>query len=434
MKISALAQNLRGAWMITPEQAAVMMPVLKGILAGNIIEFDKAEEPFMVTPSGKRKSSIEASGQGSADSEKFVYVTYLQGTMLKHDGECGEPGTRTIAKGLLDADSDSSIIGHIIVAESGGGAANSVPEIADAIQKCQKPVVTYIDGIAGSACMYAISYTDHIMAHKPMDEVGCIGVMVQLAGLPKYHRDPESGEIYCRIYATDSTEKNLDYEAALEGDAKIIREESLDPLCEQFMADIKSNRPAALDEQLHGKLYFAKDAVGTLIDSIGSFEDAIAKVVELAEARNTQTSETMAKYPKLESIPMLQEQVYAEDGSTVLQECQLEAIEQALTTPRAEETDLQSQLDTLKESHQQEMAALQQTISEHVETISQKDARISELEASLEAAIQKNEEEHPASVESAGDPASQEANAGDKPAKNFAEAAEACKEFLNRKK
>ena len=433
--MSALAQNLRGAWMITPEQAAVMMPVLKGILAGNIIEFDKAEEPYMVTPSGKRRSSMSGAGKDDSDSEKYVYVTYLQGTMLKHDGECGEPGTRTIGKGLLDADNDPSIIGHIIVAESGGGACNSVSEIADAITQCTKPVVTYIDGIAGSACMYAISYSDHIMAHKPMDEVGCIGVMVQLSGLPKYHKDPQTGEIYCRIYATESQEKNLDYEAALEGDAKIIREESLDPLCEQFMADIKANRPAVSDEQLHGKIFFAKDVVGSLIDSIGSFEEAVAKVIELAEAKEiTNSSSQMEhKYPTLESIPMLQEQQYEQDGSTILQACQLEAIEQALSTPRAEETALQSQLDSLTESHQTEVAALQQTIAGHEETISQKDARIAELENSLEAAIAKAEEEHPAAVAGAADPANEPA-AGARPAKTYAEAVDACKEFLNRKK
>ena len=304
--------------MITPEQATIMMPVLKGILAGNIIEASsKAEEPFLVDLQGKRNTLSKGSSDDGS-SEKYVYVTYLQGTMLKHDGECGEPGTRTIGQGLLQADQDPDIIGHIIVAESGGGACNSVSELADAIKQCSKPVVTYIDGIAGSACMYAISYTDHIMAHKPMDEVGCIGVMVQLTGLPKYHKDPETGEIYARIYASQSQEKNLDYEAALEGDAKLIREESLDPLCEQFINDIKANRPSVTEEQLHGKLFFAKDVVGSLIDSIGTFEDAIAKVNELSQIRN-QTTTQMAKYAKLESIAELAEQHYEEDGSTILQ-------------------------------------------------------------------------------------------------------------------
>lgn len=416
--------------MITPEQAAIMMPVLKGILAGNIIEASsKAEEPFLVDLQGKRNSLAKGSSDDGS-SEKYVYVTYLQGTMLKHDGECGEPGTRTIGQGLLQADQDPDIIGHIIVAESGGGACNSVPELADAIKQCSKPVVTYIDGIAGSACMYAISYSDHIMAHKPMDEVGCIGVMVQLAGLPKYHKDPETGEIYARIYASQSTEKNLDYEAALEGDAKVIREESLDPLCEQFINDIKANRPGVSEEQLHGKLFFAKDAVGSLIDSIGTFEDAIAKVNELSQIRN-QTTTQMAKYAKLESIAELAEQHYEEDGSTILQECQLQAIEQALTAPRAEENELRSQMDSLKADHEKEVTGLQQTITEKEGQISQKDARISELESALSAAIAKNNQEDPASVQMHADPANSGSDEA-APAKNFAEAEAACKEFLNR--
>lgn len=431
MRISSLAQNLCGAWMITPDQAAVMMPVLKGILAGNIIEpSSDAEKPFLVDMQGKRYS-MEAASSDEVSSEKYVYVTYLRGTMLKHDGECGEPGTRTIGQGLLKADQDKTIIGHIIVAESGGGACNSVPDLADAIQQCSKPVVTYIDGLAGSACMYAISYSDHIMAHNPMDEVGCIGVMVQLSGLPKYYKNPNTGEIYARIYATQSQDKNLDYEAALEADAKLIREESLDPLCEQFINDIQANRPAVAEEQLHGKLFFAKDAVGSLIDSIGTFEDAIAKVFELAASQTESNSSTqMAKYPQLESIVELAEQHYEEDGSTILQECQLQAIEQALTTPRAEETELRSQILSLQQSHQAEVAGLQQTISDQSVKLSQRAARISELEAALSASIALNSQEKPASVKMPADPAN--SSEEDAPAKNFAEAAAACREFLNK--
>ena len=219
--------------------------------------------------------------------------------------------------------------------------------------------------------------------------------------------------------------------AALEGDAKVIREERLDPLCEQFMADIKANRPGVTEDQLHGKIYFAKDVVGSLIDSIGSFDDALAKVLELAEKQEESKSSQMEKYPKLESIPELKEQVYAEDGSTVLQACQLQAIEQALTTPRAEENELRSQMDSLKADHEQEVTGLQQTIAEKAGQISQKDARISELEAALSAAIAKNNQEDPASVHTHADPANSGSDEA-APAKNFAEAEAACKEFLNR--
>lgn len=418
--------------MIHPQQAAAMLPLVRGILSGNLASLDNAERK-----EAKKVSCADfyvgSSKQVNPYTDKSVYVTYLDGTMTKH-GSCYSYGTREIAQELLEADKDPEIIGHIIVADSGGGAADSVPELSSAIKQLTKPIVSYIDGMAASACIYAISYTQKIIAHQAFDQVGCIGTMITVSGWPKLRRDAD-GYVQVRVYADQSAEKNADYEAALEGNTQIIKEDLLNPLCQAFIDDMKANRPGASDDQLTGKTYFAKDVVGSLIDSIGSFEDAIQAVIDLAAAvedPNTNTSEKMAKYPKLESIPELEEQVYAEDGSTILQECQLEAIEQALTTPRAEENALQSQMDTLKAEHAAEVSKLTETITDKNAQIEQKEARISELETALAAAIAKNEEEAPASVHADSDPANKVDEYA--PAKNFNEAAEACREFLNRKK
>ena len=195
MVFSKFAQNLRGPWMIHPEQAAVMLPVLKGVLEGYITEFDKPKAAGRISCSDFYAGGTVPSGMES----KSIYVTYLEGTMLKYD-YCGEPGTRRIADELLKADRDNDIVGHIIVADSGGGNADSVPDLADAIRQLEKPVVAYIDGMAASACIYAISYTDRIIAHQPTDMVGCIGTMIEISGYSKYHRS-QDGYIRCRIYA-----------------------------------------------------------------------------------------------------------------------------------------------------------------------------------------------------------------------------------------
>lgn len=424
MNLSVFAHNLRGPWMIHPEQAAVMMPLVRGIISGN--HLSGVEKPEF-----SKKVSCEAyyTGQKKRNpySGKSVYVTYLQGTMTKY-GTCESYGTREIAEELLKADKKSDIIGHIIVADSGGGQADSVPELADAIRQMNKPIVSFVDGMAASACLYAISYTRKIIAHQPTDQVGCVGTMITVSGWPKVRRDSD-GYVQIRIYADQSAEKNADYEAALEGNTQIIRDEVLNPLCERFINDMKANRPEASEDLLKGKTYFAEKVVGTLIDSIGTFDDAVREVISLAD-NVTNTSEEMAKYARLESIPGLEEQVYAEDGSTVLQECQLEAIEQALTNPRAEENDLQARMDSLVESHRTEIEALRSDISSRDETISQRDARIAELEASLAAAVERDDHERPGAVLVKGDP-SNHAESGDEPAKNFDEAVAACKKFLN---
>ena len=415
--------------MIHPQEAAAMMPLVRGVIAGyHMDDIDESEKK-----AGQKVSCADyyvgSQLQVNPFTDKSVYVAYIDGTMTKY-GTCFSYGTREIAEELLKADQDPEIVGHILCVDSGGGAADSVPEIADAIRQLTKPIVGFVDGMAASAAMYAISYTSKIIAHQPTDMIGCIGTMVTISGWPKLRKDSD-GYVEMRIYADQSEEKNADYEAALEGETKLIRENMLNPLCQIFIDDMKANRPNATDDQLKGRTYFAKDVVGTLIDSIGTFEDAIQAVLEYAEIADNNSSSKMGKYAKLESIPELSEQQYAEDGSTVLQASQLEAIEQALSTPRAEEGDLKAQMDSLKQSHQEEVAGLQQTITEKDETISQKDARIQELEAALEVAVAKANGEKPASVFQPADQG--EAQEDYKPAQTWDEAAEACKAFLNRK-
>lgn len=406
-----------------------MMPLVRGIIAG--YHMDDADETEK--KAGQKISCADyyvgSQKQVNPFTDKSVYVAYLDGTMTKY-GTCFSYGTREIAEELLQADQDPDIVGHILCVDSGGGAADSVPELADAIRQLTKPIVGFVDGMAASAAMYAVSYTSKIIAHQPTDMIGCIGTMVTISGWPKLRKDSD-GYVEMRIYADQSEEKNADYEAALEGETKLIRENVLNPLCQIFIDDMKQNRPSATDDQLKGRTYFAKDVVGTLIDSIGTFEDAIQAVLEYAELADNNSSSQMGKYTKLESIPELSEQQYAEDGSTVLQASQLEAIEQALSTPQAGESDLQAQMDSLKQSHQEEVAGLQQTITEKDETISQKDARIQELEAALEVAVAKANGEKPASVFQPADQG--EAEDDFKPAKTWDEAADACKAFLNRK-
>lgn len=412
MKLSVFSRNLIGPWMIHPELAAAMLPIVHGIISGNLADFDESE----------RKASRKVSCSDFYTGDKMaarpfegksVFVTYLDGTMTKHD-TCYAYGTRTIASELLAADGDPEIVGHIIVADSGGGAADSVPELADAIRQLTKPVVSWVDGMAASACLYAISYTNRIIAHQPTDMVGCVGTMMTVSGWPKFRRDSD-GYVQLRIYADQSEEKNADYEAALEGNAQIIKENVLNPLAEMFIRDMKANRPASTDDQLKGRTYFARDVVGTLIDSIGTFDDAVNEVIALAQAaqKNNTSQNQMAKYNRIESIPELQEQVYAEDGSTVLQGCQLDAIERALSNPRPEENDLRGQIESLNAQ------------------IASNESRIQELQQALDAAQARQDGEAPAVVHVDADPAN-EPEGSFAPAKSYADACKVCQAYLNR--
>ena len=430
MNLSVFTKNLRGPWMLHPQQAAVMMPIVKGIIAGNLLEMDKDERKLSEKIELKDFYSGSKSKLSGSNRNKSVFVVHLEGTMTKED-TCFNYGTRTIADELRRADKESDVIGHIIVADSGGGAADSVPDLADAIRSLEKPIVSLVDGMAASACMYAISYTSRILAHQDTDMVGCIGTMITVSGWPKLRRDAD-GYVEMRIYADQSAEKNADYEAALEGDTRLIRENLLDPLCEKFINDMKANRPAAADDQLKGRTYFAKDVVGSLIDGIGGMADAIDAVLEMADSKNTKPNESnmKSKYPNMTALASLAEAVLAEDGSVTLQANPLEESEAALSAQsQAAETQELENLRSQLSERDTTITGLQEQVA-NAETQHTTDAaRIQELETALNAAI--NHEPDGDGVQVNKNPEAADEEGGAKPAENYEQAVSVCREFLN---
>lgn len=405
MILSRLSANLKGPWMIDPQSAEIMFPMLRSVLRGSSVSLEGSPVVSELVPVASRSRK---GGSDKASEGNQVHILYLEGTMMRYD-YCGSPGSKSLAALLRKADRNPDVIGHIISTDSGGGNAAAVPDLAEAIRSCTKPVVGFVDGTAASAAIYALSYCQKIISHDPMNMIGCVGTMIELSGFSKYRRS-EDGEIYCRIYADQASEKNLDYEQALEGNATLIKENMLNPLCQQFITDMKTNRPGCADEQLHGKIYYAKDVIGSFIDSLGTLDDAVAAVVALASPAETEdfNRENMNNYKNLMAIACLAGLALAEDGSATLNPEQLEALDQALADAAASTRTLTSERDSLRE------------------TLTQRDNRISELETSLDAAISRANQETPEVTVTTNAPAAGEITG----ARTHEEAAAACAEFL----
>lgn len=367
MRISYLKEILESVYMIEPSQAIAGKTLLNGIMMG--LEFSP-EKPVQGVILGNNDFP-------AIPLTKNIHVSHLYGTMYRQDGDCGQVGTQTIAEELLAADADSSIIGNILMIDSGGGAANSVPVLAKAIRQCTKPVVAFVDGMMASAAMYAGSYCHRIVANDKLDRIGCIGTMVQIADYPKNHKDAD-GFVRLRIYADGAEEKNGEYEAALEGDFRLIKEQMLNPLNDDFKANIKANRPNVADEQLKGRTYYAQDCVGTLIDAIGGFDAAINEVLNLSNIN--------IKEMNLENIQKIAScsQIVAIDGVVSLQEDQINDINQTLA-----QVDEVNTLRNQATANAQTIENNQNQIQQLTDTIAQRDARITELEEALEAANNK---------------------------------------------
>lgn len=366
MRYQFLSHILSSPWMISPAVAAVEQQLLRGLFSG--FNFERGEEPANTRP-----YQVSIGAPSSASSDKKVSIISLRGTVLKHDAECGPVGTRTLASRLSQADADPSVSAHVLICESGGGMAAAVPELTEVISNLKKPIVAWVDGMACSAAMYIISYCSEIIASRENDMIGCIGTMIQFQGFPRYGTG-NSGLITARIYASAATEKNRDYEDALEGKFELVRSEMLDPLNDQFVNAIKTNRPNSRPEELSGKTFLASAVVGTLIDSIGPLEFAITRAIELAgepteDNSPNQINISTMNLEHLNAIASVTGLV-VEDGSASLNTEQLSDINSALA----------SGAEAITERNQ-----LREQVSERERTIAQKDERISELEAALGA-------------------------------------------------
>jgi len=225
----------------------------------------------------------------STDSE-LVNIINLNGVITKNGGPSTN-GTKQLANQIRKMDADARVKGHLIVASSGGGSGNAIKVLTDAINSAKKPVGTWIEHgeISCSACYGIISASNFIMAESKSVTVGSLGTMIEMSGRPKESKDA-NGQLHVRYYASKSTNKNGWFEEAMNGNSKPVIEELLNPANEEFLSNIKKNRPS-IDEntQMDGSEFKAGDVLGTMVDSIGSFEDAINMILTtpLEEGINT---------------------------------------------------------------------------------------------------------------------------------------------------
>lgn len=234
----------------------------------------------VVTPEAK-----STSGDFNKAPSGSVAVIALRGDMLKEGTMCSY-GTEEIAAVIREAAASPKIIGIRLDIDSGGGAVDAIAPMLDAIRFCQdqgKPVVASCD-LCASAAYYVACHCDEIIANNSISaEFGSIGVMIQFPDYAKYYE--QKGIKVHTVYSDLSSYKNAPFEAALKGDYKSIREETLNPLARQFQQAVR-NRRRNLDEKvdgiLNGRMFFAADAKKHgLIDAIGNADTATEEVRRL---------------------------------------------------------------------------------------------------------------------------------------------------------
>ena len=338
-------------WMLDPMSAAAALALYKDMAgaarlkaAYPIVQYEETDNE--APPATHYFRRLTHADHPEIPKGHAVNVARLEGIMLRHDTPC-QPGTSRIAQWIRQGDRDPKTIGTILHIDSGGGAADSVRELAEAIKACEKPVTALSDGNMCSAAYYAASYCSRVMAHDRRDLVGCIGTMIELQGYPRKSTS-QDGLVRMRIYADGSEEKNSEYEKALDGDEKPIRENLLNPMAEDFRNDVKANRPAAQDTQLKGRTYFAQDTIGTLTDAIGGIAEAVSETIRLSKQNITK----MQGFKQLQSLATCHDLTMV-DGHVTLDGEQIAEINAALEEAEAAKALTQADAQTITEQADQ---------------------------------------------------------------------------------
>lgn len=341
MQLSVAKDIFGSPWHMSAIGLQQYLPIVNGMINGQVVVEEK--EPSENLPYFASAETLapvmwsEEEDDGTEPSqepqhEKVVHVLPVRGVMMKHDMMCGPRGTRTLANRLMQADSNPSVIGHVMIFEGPGGAANAVPELADAMKQCKKPIVGWVDGIAASAHQYVLSYCGEKWASRDTDIVGSIGTMLQFRGRISKSEEDLFKEREVTIYADDAFEKNEEYEKAINDfDFSLAKIRILNPHNKKFQEDIRANCPGVEDLHLHGRTFEAKEVIGALIDRIDSFDNAVKRVVELSQLNNSNNSNTkqMKQFTKLNGVLGVNS-LESQDEQVSLNEEQLELVETAL--------------------------------------------------------------------------------------------------------
>ena len=291
MKFAHLYQAVHfEPWLIEPTAHAAIAALLDRRLA----------EPLLLGDDGV----LARIGIGKPDGKTDLFGNPLP-EMSVADGVARIPVMGTIGKGLgalekscgacsiddvqgnvREAMNRPDVKGVLLDVNSPGGTIGGIPETAALIQACAaaKPVVSYIDGIGGSAAYWLASQATMVMA-APSAKVGSIGVY--MPWVDRSRAAEMQGVKVDVIRNTGGTHKGMGVPGTSLTEAQRAHlQEQVDELFGMFKGSVLAARPNVAADALTGKTFLAATALGKgLSDDTGDYARAEATLRALAGLR-----------------------------------------------------------------------------------------------------------------------------------------------------
>lgn len=281
--MNLISEIARGVWLINPEIAKGLYPMLHRILLGDIHpiqdidKFEPENPTYFVNISGNNSLILESPDQ--QESESLIMVTQVIGPVTKYNQLCGPMGMQEKAQLLKSADKLDQVKAHVIYIDSGGGEATAARLMADTIKSLTKPTFAFVEGMAASAAYWIASACSFVCASSPMDRIGSIGTYVSIADYRNYFK--QQGIEVTTVYASKSKDKNKDFLEAIDGNTEKLQT-LVDTFNDFFLSAVKQNRSDQLDTKSKwdtGEVFFAENATEIgLIDSIATLDNYLLEI------------------------------------------------------------------------------------------------------------------------------------------------------------
>lgn len=222
-----------------------------------------------------------------ADTGGTIAVIFANGAIMDGEETPGNVGGDTTASQIRDARLDPKVKAIVLRVNSPGGSVNASEVIRAelaAARAAGKPVVVSMGGMAASGGYWISTPANYIVA-SPSTLTGSIGIFRVINTVENslssigVHSDGVSTSPLADISMTK----------ALSPEVQQMMQLSIEYGYKRFItlvADARKRTPEQIDKIAQGHVWTGEDAKANgLVDSLGDFDDAVAKAAELAKLK-----------------------------------------------------------------------------------------------------------------------------------------------------
>ena len=256
------------------------------------LEAVTAVKKGLLKPQARDGDGSEPSGPKLTVTPQGIALISLEGMMLKGRSSFGGASTLDTRRLLRQAASRDDVQGVLMVIDSPGGSASGTAELGDEVERTRasKPVHVYVDDLAASAAYWVASQADHISSGR-MGSVGSIGVVAALVDSSKAM---EERGIEVLVFSTGPHKGAGTPGAPITEEQRAEFQARVERTNEHFIEAVSKGRGVTeetVSVWADGRVFDARRALKMgMIDSIGTLEEAMDKLLAETESREAADS------------------------------------------------------------------------------------------------------------------------------------------------